>query len=46
MSTPRILIADDQPDVVHALRLMLADEGFEVVSAASPADVVTAALLV
>src|SRR4051794_34413908 len=42
MSTPRILIADDQPDVIHALKLMLDDEGFEVVSARSPAEVVGA----
>jgi DNA-binding NtrC family response regulator len=42
MSTPRILIADDQPDVVHALKLMLNDEGFDVVSVRSPAEVVGA----
>ncbi len=42
MSTPRILVADDQPDVVHALKLMLDDEGFDVVSVRSPAEVVAA----
>src|SRR3954471_12676637 len=41
MTTPatRILIADDQTDVLHALRLLLSDEGFEVVAASSPAEV-------
>ena len=27
--TPRILIADDQPDVLEALRLLLKGEGFD-----------------
>jgi sigma-B regulation protein RsbU (phosphoserine phosphatase) len=27
--TPRILVADDQPDVLEALRLLLSDSGFE-----------------
>jgi DNA-binding NtrC family response regulator len=36
----RVLIADDQADIVQALRLLLADEGFDVVSAASPADAI------
>ena len=35
----RVLIADDQPDVLNALRLLLADEGHEVVLARSPAEV-------
>ena len=35
----RILVADDQPDVVEALRLLLKPEGFEVSTAASPAMV-------
>jgi DNA-binding NtrC family response regulator len=40
MTTPtRILIADDQADVLHALKLLLGDEGFEVVEARSPAEV-------
>jgi len=36
----RILIADDQHDVLHALTLLLGDEGFDVVPARSPAEVV------
>ncbi len=37
MSTPpRILLADDQPDVLMALRLLLKGEGCETESAASP----------
>jgi len=39
---PRILIADDQPDVVTALRLLLSDDGYEVIAAASPAAVLAA----
>ena len=35
---PRILVADDQVDIVDALRLLLDDEGFEVVTARSPAE--------
>ena len=41
-SNPRILIADDQPDVLMALRLLLKSEGFETESAASPAGVLSA----
>ena len=40
--TGRILIADDQPDVLEALRLLLKAEGFEAVTASSPADVLSA----
>ncbi len=29
MSTPRILVADDQTDILQALRLLLTDAGFE-----------------
>jgi len=36
---PRILIADDQPDILAALRLLLKREGFAVASATSPAGV-------
>ena len=36
----RVLIGDDQPDVVVALRLLLKGQGYEVVSAASPSGVV------
>jgi DNA-binding NtrC family response regulator len=35
----RILVADDQPDVLEALRLLLKAEGFETVTASSPAAV-------
>ena len=38
-SGPRILIADDQPDVLQALRLLLKAEGFEIKTATSPAGV-------
>jgi DNA-binding NtrC family response regulator len=39
---PRVLVADDDRDVLHALRLLLAGEGFEVETANSPAGVQTA----
>jgi DNA-binding NtrC family response regulator len=35
---PRVLIADDQPAVIEALRLLLKGEGFETRAVASPAD--------
>jgi DNA-binding NtrC family response regulator len=35
----RILVADDDGDVLHALRLLLSGEGFEVETATSPAGV-------
>jgi DNA-binding NtrC family response regulator len=38
----RILIADDQADVVVALKLLLGDDGYDVVAASSPAAVVAA----
>jgi DNA-binding NtrC family response regulator len=38
----RILVADDQADVLEALRLLLKGEGFEVESVTSPAGVLTA----
>ncbi|HEX6465329.1 MAG TPA: sigma-54 dependent transcriptional regulator [Vicinamibacterales bacterium] len=34
----RILIADDQQDVIDALRLLLGDDGYEVTAARSPAE--------
>ena len=41
VSAPRrILIADDQADVLNALRLLLLDEGFEVIEARAPAEAV------
>ena len=38
----RILVADDQADVLEALRLLLKSEGFRLESAASPAGVLAA----
>ena len=38
----RLLIADDQPDVLEALRLLLKGEGFRIDSASSPASVIDA----
>jgi DNA-binding NtrC family response regulator len=40
--TPRILVADDQRDVLEALRLLLKAEGCEIDMATSPAGVVAA----
>ena len=39
---PRILVADDQADILQALRLLLRQEGFAVETAASPAGVLAA----
>jgi DNA-binding NtrC family response regulator len=39
---PRLLIADDQADVLEALKLLLKGEGFDVETAASPRAVLTA----
>jgi DNA-binding NtrC family response regulator len=39
---PRILIADDQRDVLEALRLLLKGEGFEIETATSPGGVLAA----
>ena len=36
---PRVLVADDQPDILNALQLLLADEGFDVSTARSPGEV-------
>ncbi len=41
-SDGRVLIADDQPDVLEALRLLLKGEGFEIESATSPAGILAA----
>src|SRR6516164_6854757 len=41
-SYPRVLIADDQPDVLEALRLLLKSEGFVTESAASPSGILSA----
>ncbi|PYP65861.1 MAG: sigma-54-dependent Fis family transcriptional regulator [Gemmatimonadetes bacterium] len=41
-SAPRILIADDQRDVLEALKLLLKAEGYDVETATSPRGVLTA----
>jgi DNA-binding NtrC family response regulator len=42
VATPRVLIADDQPDVLEALRLLLKGEGYRIDSAGSPAGILEA----
>ena len=39
-AAPRILVADDQPDVLEALRLLLKGEGYEIETVTSPAGVI------
>src|SRR5215471_19317241 len=41
-ATPRILIADDQLDVLEALRLLLKGEGYQIESATSPPGIIDA----
>jgi len=41
-ATPRALIADDQPDVLMALRLLLRTAGYETQAVTSPAEVLEA----
>ena len=41
-STHRILVADDQPDVLEALRLLLKTEGYQIETVKSPAAVIKA----
>ncbi len=41
-TAPRILIADDQIDVIEALRLLLKSEGFQIETAQSPQQIMTA----
>src|SRR6476646_3283514 len=41
-SEPRVLIADDQADVLEALRLLLKAEGFHLETASSPAGALAA----
>jgi DNA-binding NtrC family response regulator len=36
----RVLIADDQPDILDALKLLLGGEGYDVTAAASPGELV------
>ncbi|MEE8111785.1 MAG: response regulator, partial [Acidobacteriota bacterium] len=38
-SSPRLLIADDQADILQSLRLLLKGEGYGTESATSPAGV-------
>jgi DNA-binding NtrC family response regulator len=40
---PRILVADDQPDVLEALRLLLKGEGYQIETASSPAGILALA---
>jgi DNA-binding NtrC family response regulator len=40
-STPRVLIADDQQDVLEALRLLLKSEGFQIDAVTSPDQIMT-----
>jgi len=40
--TPRVLIADDQADVLEALRLLLKSERYQIETAKRPADVIKA----
>ena len=42
LTRTRILVADDQPDVREALRLLLKGEGFETETVASPSAVLSA----
>ena len=41
-SAPTILIADDQPDVLQALRMLLKGEGYKTKSVTSPPDILAA----
>jgi DNA-binding NtrC family response regulator len=41
-TTPRVLVADDQPDILQALRLLLKGEGFIVETTTSPGGVLQA----
>src|SRR5215469_11422617 len=41
-STPQVLLADDQPDVREALRLLLKSEGIASVGVADPAQAIEA----
>jgi DNA-binding NtrC family response regulator len=42
MTLGRVIIADDQVNILDALKLLLGGEGYDVTSAASPAELVTA----
>jgi len=43
MSAPRVLAADDQPDVLEALRLLLKGEGFQIETVSAPGAALAAA---
>jgi DNA-binding NtrC family response regulator len=40
--TGRVLVADDQPDILDALKFLLGGEGFDVITAASPGELLSA----
>ena len=40
MTQGRVLVADDQSDVLNALKLLLGGEGYDVTTASSPKDLV------
>ena len=42
IAQPRILIADDQPDVLEALRLLLKGQGYATEAVSSPAALLEA----
>ena len=42
ITTGRVLVADDQSDVLNALKLLLGGEGYDVTTAPSPRDLVAA----
>ena len=42
ITSGRVLVADDQSDVLNALKLLLGGEGYDVTTAPSPRDLVTA----
>ena len=42
IAQPRILIADDQPDVLEALEMLLRNNGYQVESASSPSAILEA----
>src|SRR5688572_22012746 len=41
-AAPRVLIADDQADVLEALRLLLKGEGYQIEAVTSPAGIMSA----
>jgi len=41
-TSPRILIADDQPDVLEALRLLIKSEGYQIDTTSSPSGILKA----